>query len=101
MAAELPIIQIGMMTNRGRFKPIFLIIANKLDKWTFSCAFKTVQEQAGSAPSYLLADACAATRAAFRQVFGADSEVSVKMGMCWYHVSKNVKRKLGKANITS
>ena len=73
------------------------MIANKLDAITYACVFHIIKEEAGSSPTYLLADADGATRAAFKQVFGSEAGNSPQMSMCWYHVSKNVKRRIGKS----
>ena len=87
---DLSMIQVGILDEKAGFVPVFLSLATHLNKQTFMRIFEFVKEHASDPPTALMADGCKATRAACQEVL-PDTIVT----MCFYHVLKNAKRRIG------
>ena len=85
------IIQVGVLDDKAGFKPFLMVFSDKQDKAVFQWIFEFVKEHAKIPPTSLMADGCQATRSACKEVFP-----DTLLAMCYWHVLKNTKRKIGK-----
>ena len=88
---DLPIIQIGHLVKGHVFRPICLAVANRLNKRTFDFIFNYIKDNCTGPPIAMMADGDKACRAACSEVFPSCIQT-----MCWWHLTKNLKRKASK-----
>ena len=88
---DCPLLMFGILLPSGPFVPVGAIIQNKEDQGAFDFLFTFLRDNCGKEPIAVMGDGAKAMSASLNSIFP-----DVTRLMCYWHMSRQVRTKLGK-----